>query len=303
MKFLGREFPSARTRVAFLLFNDTDEEPEGSQSFPVDQMVAPGETPDVTGLQVWIGATFFVDWMLNRTHRDQFGGLVRNALVLELGSGTGYVGLAVAVNFAAHAVVMTDGDPAVCRLLQHNASMNLSRVNSATELVAARLPWQDAATFPWTSLVSLRSRAPLSFEARDLVLLGVEVSVTPSAARLCVTAAQQLGMPYAVRFGAQASVYLVMCHVVRLAVVAPGQREQSDSALSELLQVARSVGFHLMSQVSLLSELDMLNRAEESEHSALRADARQTLIDQLHAHDAEDAFLLTFLLRPAAAGT
>jgi predicted nicotinamide N-methyase len=71
-----------------------------------------------TGLSTWTAAFVLVDWI--SSHRDLFAG----KSVLELGSGTGFVGLSAALLTEAAHVELTDCHPDVLRLLGENVEVN-----------------------------------------------------------------------------------------------------------------------------------------------------------------------------------
>ena len=104
---------------------------------------------DLTGLRVWEAAPVLI------RHLDKHRSLVQGKLVLELGSGTGAVGLACAAFGAQHSV-LSDADTeatistdfgwqtgSVLQSLRDNLALNSRRVQSTVSV--AELRWGDEA--------------------------------------------------------------------------------------------------------------------------------------------------------------
>jgi predicted nicotinamide N-methyase len=84
-----------------------------------------------TGLSTWTAAYVLVDWISSR--REVFA----QRSILELGSGTGFVGLSAALMTQASSVVLTDCHPDVLHLLNDNVDIN--RVQSRVSVL--ELDW------------------------------------------------------------------------------------------------------------------------------------------------------------------
>ena len=87
-----------------------------------------------TGGAVWPAAELLCRWML------QERAAVAGASVLELGSGTGAVGL-FAAGCGAASVILTDGDASLCTLAADNARDNRALMPEATSVATRRYRW------------------------------------------------------------------------------------------------------------------------------------------------------------------
>lgn len=74
-----------------------------------------------TGLTTWQAGPALIEWLLQD---GRWAALVPGRTVLELGSGTGLLGMAACKLFAPHKVYLTDSHEDVLATLQHNAAIN-----------------------------------------------------------------------------------------------------------------------------------------------------------------------------------
>lgn len=81
------------------------------------------ECPNSTGLAIWVGAETLCGYLVRHPN------LIRDKQVLELGAGTGLVGLTAHHLEASH-VFLTDGDKEVLKNLRFNVEQNLSAGDS-----------------------------------------------------------------------------------------------------------------------------------------------------------------------------
>lgn len=118
------------------------------------------------GLQVWGGALLMADLLLANKE------LVAGKTVLELGCGTGFVGIVASRFCGASKVILTDNVPEVLELASKNAAKNglvvrSTRVSAApSKLVVKELDWKDDLTFLSTPT---SSAGPAFSEAPDFV--------------------------------------------------------------------------------------------------------------------------------------
>jgi SAM-dependent methyltransferase len=121
--------------VGALLFGEgAEREVERVGAVQVSCVHAENQHTYLQGQVVWPSAVALVEWAA--AHVELFHG----AAVLELGSGTGACGLALAQHCGA--MVLTDYEPAVLELLRENMVRNASHTGGAVEV--ARLAWGDA---------------------------------------------------------------------------------------------------------------------------------------------------------------
>ena len=96
---------------------------------------------EVSSRFIWTGSLMLARYLLS----DPTGlSELKDSTILELGAGTGLVGLCVAMSSAPFAVCMTDGDEEALKLLRENAGKNgVSIVPGATAGVPPRYLWGD----------------------------------------------------------------------------------------------------------------------------------------------------------------
>ena len=108
------------------------------------------DVPLRTGCRVWSCARLLAEWLANRSgggEDDGAGPIVVGRDVLELGAGTGAVGLTCAA-LGASSVTMTDRDEAALALMHTNARINGHYDASSTcEVCVQGLDWGDPATY------------------------------------------------------------------------------------------------------------------------------------------------------------
>lgn len=133
-----------------------------------------------TGHRTWGSATLLALDVLNRP-RQIFGNASSPIHVLELGSGTGLVGLAAAFALQARAgpfhVCLTDFDDDALANLQHNVTQNLADVDCAREPTDVQIKKLD-----WASCLSLQ--APPGFARQFDIILAADVVYEPDHVRL-----------------------------------------------------------------------------------------------------------------------
>ena len=108
------------------------------------------DVPLRTGCRVWSCARLLAEWLARRSgggDEDGAGPIVRGRDVLELGAGTGAVGLVCAA-LGASSVTMTDRDEATLSLMHTNARINGHYdASSSCEVCVQGLDWGDPATY------------------------------------------------------------------------------------------------------------------------------------------------------------
>jgi predicted nicotinamide N-methyase len=219
-KFILKSFPfgsSFSVQVHVLSFEN---DPTVEASIPLESVVDRDDpAPDVSGLQVWHAACALASTLRSSKELEH---LYCGRRVLELGAGPGLVGLALADR--ASEVWLTDGDAAVCRLLQLNVAVATAKTYTAagTDMAAMHVR-------------QLRWEAPCAdIPVADLVI-GAEVSVTESAARAVVSAAAAVS---------HVGTHLLLAHIVRRAAAAGGC-EEHDTAFVALRLAAATHGWRL----------------------------------------------------------
>ena len=87
---------------------------------PMDMVDLSWGRNDATGHCIWTGARFFLDIVL----LTELGQLLINRSILELGSGTGLVGIAIAKLFKVKELVLTDASGSALELCRYNCTLN-----------------------------------------------------------------------------------------------------------------------------------------------------------------------------------
>jgi len=103
-----------------------------------------GESPadDLTGLSIWASAYVLAHWMVVKE------GSLEGKVVMELGSGCGLAGIAMAKLTAASEVVLTDFSPNTLENLRFNVALNArDEAGGCTPTVHA-LDWTNKGTWP-----------------------------------------------------------------------------------------------------------------------------------------------------------
>lgn len=90
------------------------------------------------GGSVWTSGEILTSHL--QLEQQRYQALFRNKQVIELGSGTGYVGLMTAVAFQPAQVILTDLDTHI-ECLQKNIDSNAKHVNKTTQVRAMELSW------------------------------------------------------------------------------------------------------------------------------------------------------------------
>lgn len=149
---------------------------------------------DWTGLQVWPGARVLLSFLAN--HRPDL--LAGRRRVVELGCGTGAVGLALAPRFeldapGATTLVLTDGQPALVEIAGANAELNYGGGGAAISIAARRLLWGDCAEAR-AQLDAVRRELLAPGDGADLVLAADVIYDAEVVKPLLLTAAQLLLM-------------------------------------------------------------------------------------------------------------
>jgi 2-polyprenyl-3-methyl-5-hydroxy-6-metoxy-1,4-benzoquinol methylase len=116
------------------------------------------DVPLRTGCRVWSAAVLLSEWLLAQNRRED-GGVgggggddpiavaIAGKDVLELGAGTGAVGL-VCAQLGARSITLTDRDEATLSLMHNNAQINGHYDAAATcEVCVCGLDWGDLSTY------------------------------------------------------------------------------------------------------------------------------------------------------------
>ena len=113
---------------------------------PFDIMRLYNGDHDATGNMVWMGALFFAEAFPHLKNS-----LFSDRRVLELGSGTGFGGIALLIlsssaNCSPQELVMTDGNPASLELCRDNCQLN-SQYFDEVSINVRMLDWNEAFSF------------------------------------------------------------------------------------------------------------------------------------------------------------
>jgi len=130
------------------------------------------------GGRVWKSAAALCRWQ--RAHASLFEG----TRVIELGSGTGAVGL-YAAGCHASRVILTDGSDEVQTLMQTNVERNRSLLPTQGSIAVARLRWgrDDAPSEPFDWVLASDGARPASAPCRSSLMR--ECTAPPLLTPLC----------------------------------------------------------------------------------------------------------------------
>jgi protein-lysine N-methyltransferase EEF2KMT len=96
-----------------------------------------------TGFRTWEASLHLGSYLLTRAGQD----LVRDKNVLELGAGTGFLGILCARHLHSSHVTITDGDSAVVQALGENCELN--GLEDGKHAIAKRLLWGKQSEDTW----------------------------------------------------------------------------------------------------------------------------------------------------------
>eukprot|EP00051_Salpingoeca_urceolata_P034029 m.23200 g.23200 ORF g.23200 m.23200 type:complete len:467 (+) comp7096_c0_seq1:60-1460(+) len=119
-----------------------------------------------TGLRMWEAGMALTEWLV-RNRRD----VVDGKRVLELGSGVGLTGMAVAQATAATSVTLTDGSPKVIEALCRNVKLTARRPSLLALKRTAQSQWAQPEAKAGPEGGSLPSHAGGSWHGMDVRLL------------------------------------------------------------------------------------------------------------------------------------
>ena len=163
---------SAGTRSRVFAFDD----PSDGGSIKVRLTDLPLDNQDYTslGAQTWGGACLMADLLVQSPPAFALGPAHGRPLrVLELGAGTGLVGLAAGVTLATHCtradIVLTDFHAAVLANLRNNAAANCPDSADIVRMSVHPLDWAELAAAPADALL------PVPFDQPFDVVLGADI--------------------------------------------------------------------------------------------------------------------------------
>ncbi|TDH71868.1 hypothetical protein CCR75_001071 [Bremia lactucae] len=129
------------------------------------------------GGSIWTSGELLAAYL--EMHRKHYGSIFKNARVVEVGSGTGYVGLMVAACFKPAHVYLTD-QAAYLDGLRRNAKINATKVRAGVQVHVVELNWgslaQIASLFKTISSTSDKSHCSHDAALDINVLLGTDVA-------------------------------------------------------------------------------------------------------------------------------
>ena len=110
-----------------------------------------GESPkdDLTGLSIWASAYVLAHWLVVEE------GSLEGRAVMELGSGCGLAGIALAKNTAASEVVLTDFPTNTLENLRYNVALNARGGPGERGPAVRSLDWTDKSTWPGPGSIDL----------------------------------------------------------------------------------------------------------------------------------------------------
>jgi predicted nicotinamide N-methyase len=113
---------------------------------PMDMVNLSWGISDATGHRIWLGAKFFVHALCNTPNQLSFY-LNDSKRILELGTGTGIVGIAVAkvLSNSTTKIVLTDSSTSSLKLCKKNCQINLGSVEKKNVEIR-QLCWGDTLT-------------------------------------------------------------------------------------------------------------------------------------------------------------
>ena len=97
-----------------------------------------------TGLCTWQAAFYLAEWCIHNSRE------FRRKKVIELGSGSGFVGLTCLKKCHPSSVILTDYHPKVLESLQYNVSINFKSPHDIVRVES--LDWVDVSQNPGTDL-------------------------------------------------------------------------------------------------------------------------------------------------------
>ncbi|CAJ1940180.1 unnamed protein product [Cylindrotheca closterium] len=185
---------------------------------PMDMVDLSWGRNDATGHCIWTGARFFLDILI-----PALGQLFIDRSILELGSGTGLVGIAIAKLFQLKELILTDASESALELCRYNCALNEGSIIIGVE----ELTWGE-------SLLTCNDEQSSTLRTFDTVLATDVLYDIAAWEPLLVTASKSLN--------ANNGVFLVS-HVPRAALP---DGCVAESLESHLIQVASQHHFRLV---------------------------------------------------------
>mmetsp|Transcript_29391 Transcript_29391/g.70681 ORF Transcript_29391/g.70681 Transcript_29391/m.70681 type:complete len:279 (+) Transcript_29391:133-969(+) len=102
---------------------------------PMDMIDLSWGRNDATGHCIWTGARFFLDIL-----SPALGRFFIDRSILELGSGTGLAGIAIAKLFEVKELILTDASDSALELCRHNCTLN----DGSTTIGVEELSWGES---------------------------------------------------------------------------------------------------------------------------------------------------------------